>query len=146
MPGNGARFPLEKGFFNTASVADPGTNADISWTPPANLIVLPLTFSVVLFAANAGVARPIIMNYQIPNGTTLFDVQYPQSQPINTTARYSGYLYGGHVNLALSSMLLPMPEVYLTSADRINFTYTQKQATDRLTLFRVSFLEFRNTP
>ena len=147
MPGKGARFPLEKGFFNTASVADPGTNADISWTPPANLIVMPLTFSCLLFAANAGVVRPVTVSVNIPTGTVLWRVQHPVSQPINTTLGYSGSVNGGLLNVAsISNYEFPLPEVYLTSADNFTFAFGQKQATDRITAFRISFLEFRNTP
>lgn len=147
MPGRYAAFPRDKGFFNRYSVADPGDNSDLVFTVPANLVVLPLAFSLVLTVANAGAARPIIFQYLIPIGTTIWEAQYPVSAVINATTRYSGHLGQPLVSIGnIGSVVLPMPELYLTSLDNIRFTYALKNAADRITAAELAVLEWRDTP
>lgn len=149
MPGRGARFHLFNGFFNVYSVADPGTNADIIWTPPANLIVQPLCVSWILAAANAGVARPVTVHVESPAGfgNRIFADIYPVAQPINTTQFYNAKSSGKTLNVNYTFDTLDMLDTArLTDADRIVVSFTNKQAADRLSQFRVSVLEWRNTP
>jgi hypothetical protein len=149
MPGKGARFPLSDGFFNVYSVADPATNADIIWTPPANLIVQPLCVAWILFAANLGSARAVTIHVEWPAGfgNRIFADIYPVAQPINTTQFYNAKSSGKTLNVNFSFDTLDMLDTCrLTAADRIVVGFTNKQAADRLSQFRVSVLEWRNTP
>lgn len=147
MPGRHAGFPLDKGFFNTYAIADPGSNADVAWTPPVNLIVMPLTFFLTLTVADAGSIRGLFLEVDIPNGTLLWEYRHPRQAPINQVTRCAGHLNAStQVNVTLEVATFPIPVVYLSSLDRLFFRYTSKEAGDRITNFRVSGLEWRDTP
>jgi hypothetical protein len=148
MPGKGARFPIDKGEFVKDVVADPVDNSAITWAPPANMIVRPLTCRFKLTSFNAGVARPVWLEFQVPAGAAnrIWADRQPVDQAINTQRDYYAFHTGSKLNLILSDNQLGLAEVYLTSSDRLVVDYGNKNAGDRLTAFNVCFLQWRDLP
>jgi hypothetical protein len=147
MPGRYAAFPIDKGFFEVFSIADPGSSADLSWVPPANMICLPLCLSAIITLAAGGVASVLSLEVHVPFSTIIWTNQHSQPMAVAGPTRVSAHLGGAAaVNLALDEVTLPLPPVYLVNADRLRIVYDNKRAGDRITDFEVGALVWRDTP